>query len=38
MKEKCDDKEWKDCRVEKMGYPGCYYFQHLEKKGKQYMK
>lgn len=25
MKEKCDDKEWKDCRVEKMGCDGCYY-------------
>lgn len=25
MKEKCDDKEWKDCRVEKMGCNGCYY-------------
>lgn len=29
MKEKCDDKEWKDCRVEKMGCDGCYYFHPL---------
>ena len=29
IKEKCDDEEWKDCRVEKMGCQGCYYFQQL---------
>ena len=22
---KCGDKEWKHCRVEKMGCPGCHY-------------
>ena len=22
---KCGDKEWKHCRVEKMGCNGCYY-------------
>lgn len=25
MKEKCDDKEWMNCRVEKMGCDGCHY-------------
>ena len=25
MKEKCDDKEWMHCRVEKMGCEGCNY-------------
>lgn len=25
MKEKCDDKEWMHCRVEKMGCEGCHY-------------
>ena len=25
MKEKCDDKEWMHCRVEKMGCEGCDY-------------
>lgn len=25
MKEKCDDKQWMHCRVEKMGCDGCYY-------------
>lgn len=25
MKEKCDDKEWMHCRVEKMGCDGCHY-------------
>ena len=25
MKEKCDDKEWMNCRVEKMGCEGCHY-------------
>lgn len=26
---KCTGKEWDHCRVEKMGCPGCYYFQQL---------
>ena len=26
---KCDDKEWKDCRVEKMGCKGCYYDDNI---------
>lgn len=25
MKEKCNDKEWTHCRVEKMGCNGCHY-------------
>ncbi|WP_288887034.1 nucleotide modification associated domain-containing protein [uncultured Eubacterium sp.] len=25
MKEKCDDKQWMHCRVEKMGCDGCHY-------------
>lgn len=25
MKEKCDDKQWMHCRVEKMGCEGCNY-------------
>ena len=25
MKEKCDDKEWMHCNVEKMGCDGCHY-------------
>lgn len=24
---KCTDKEWQHCRVEKMGCPGCYYYE-----------
>lgn len=50
MKEKCTDKEWMHCRVEKMGCNGCYYedrpytpkekiFQkHLEKMWNLYSK
>lgn len=29
---KCGDKEWKYCRVEKMGCTGCYYDEKGEKK------
>lgn len=25
MKEKCDDEQWMNCRVEKMGCDGCHY-------------
>ena len=25
---KCGDKEWKHCRVEKMGCGGCYYDEY----------
>ena len=50
MKEKCDDKERKYCRVEKMGCDGCYYedrpytpkelifLKHLDKMKNLYLK